>query len=165
MTSSAVHESEHFRGVARMWLATPIARFMAVGVASTLAYALLFLALSGPLGSTAANLLALAITAVGNTAVNRRVTFDVRGREGLLGQHAAGLLVFGVAVCLTNAALAVMHGLDARASQLVEVTVLIAANLAATVMRYLALRSWVFRPAGRIGGSRLGRAALRAPTH
>jgi putative flippase GtrA len=162
ITSTALAD---LRGVARISLATPIARFMGVGVASTLAYALLFLALSGPLGSVAANLLALAVTAVANTAVNRRVTFGVRGRKGLLGQHAAGLLVFAIAVGLTNGALAVLHGVDPRASEIVQMTVLIAANLAATVTRYLALRTWVFRPDPQLAGPRAGRRALTALPH
>ena len=38
----------------------------------------------------AANALALALTAVANTQANRRFTFGVRGRAGLLRQHAAG---------------------------------------------------------------------------
>ena len=37
-----------------------------------------------------ANALALALTAVANTQANRRLTFGVRGREGLLRQHAHG---------------------------------------------------------------------------
>jgi glycosyltransferase involved in cell wall biosynthesis len=43
------------RGVARLALALPIARFLSIGLASTLAYALLFLALAAPLGSAAAS--------------------------------------------------------------------------------------------------------------
>src|SRR4051794_31615528 len=77
---------DDLRGVARLRAAGPVFRFMAVGVASTLAYAMLFLALRGALGAGGANALALALTAVGNTAVNRRLTFGVRGRAGLLRQ-------------------------------------------------------------------------------
>jgi glycosyltransferase involved in cell wall biosynthesis len=134
------------RGVARLAIATPIARFVAVGIASTVAYALLLLALMMPLGSEAANALALAITAIGNTAANRRVTFGVRGRERLLAQHAAGGLVFAIALGLTSGALAVLHGLDPRAPQGLKLTVLIVASLAATATRYVALRTWVFSP-------------------
>jgi glycosyltransferase involved in cell wall biosynthesis len=133
------------RGVARLAVTAPIARFVAVGIVSTVAYALLLLALMMPLGSEAANAVALAITAVANTAANRRVTFGVRGREGLLAQHAAGALVFAIALGLTSGALAVLHGLDPRAPHVLELVVLIAAILAATVTRYVALRSWVFR--------------------
>jgi putative flippase GtrA len=137
------------RGVARLALATPVARFLSVGVVSTLAYALLFLVLLGPLGSAAASAAALAVTAVGNTAANRRLTFGVRGRAGLLRQHAAGAIVFVIALGLTNGALAVLQGLDPRPPHLLELAVLVAATLAATVTRYVALRSWVFRRRGR----------------
>src|SRR5690348_1021473 len=70
---------EDLRGVARLVAAGPVARFLSVGVASTLAYALLFLTLRGGLGAAGANALALGLTAVGNTAANRRLTFGIRG--------------------------------------------------------------------------------------
>jgi putative flippase GtrA len=146
LTSTAVAD---LRGVARLAWAAPIVRFMSVGILSTLAYALLFLILSGPLGSGLASALALAITAVVNTAINRRLTFGVRGRKGLLGQHAAGATIFAIALALTTGALAVLHGLDAHAPRTAVLAVLVVANLTATVTRYLALRAWVFKPASR----------------
>jgi putative flippase GtrA len=145
------------RGVARLAVATPVARFAAVGIASTIAYSLLFVALVVPLGSVAANAIALAITAVGNTAANRRVTFGVRGRERLLVQHAAGALVFAIALGLTNGALAILHGLDPRAPEELKLVVLVAATVTATVTRYVALSTWVFsrerRPVSAHSGS------------
>ena len=62
--------------------------------------------LRGPLGPAGANALALALTAVGNTAANRRLTFGVRGRAGLARQHVEGALVFVLTLALTNGALA-----------------------------------------------------------
>ena len=44
---------DDLRGVARLMAAGPVARFMGVGVVSTLAYALLFLLLRPPLEPTA----------------------------------------------------------------------------------------------------------------
>jgi putative flippase GtrA len=152
------------RGVARMTLATPIARFIGVGVLSTLAYALIFVTLSAPLGPAVASALALALTAVGNTAVNRRLTFGVRGREGLLGQHAAGALIFAIALGLTSGALAVLHGLDPRAPRAVELVVLVIANLAATVTRYAALRRLVFNPPRRAPEARFRGPVSPVPT-
>ena len=108
------------RGVARLAMATPVARFAAIGVVSTLAYALLFLLLAGALGSAAASAVALALTAVGNTAANRRLTFGIRGREGLFRQQLAGLLVFLLALALTNGALGVLHDLDRHPPRLLE---------------------------------------------
>ena len=86
--------------VIRLTRSSPLTRFIGVGVVSTCAYALLFVALSGPLGSVVASAIALIVTAVANTAANRRLTFGVRGRAGLVRQ--AGLVVFGVALALTT---------------------------------------------------------------
>src|SRR4051794_18619807 len=52
-------------------------RFAVIGALSTLAYLLIFVLLSGPVGAQAANLGALLVTAVGNTAANRRLTFGI----------------------------------------------------------------------------------------
>jgi len=140
---------EDLKGIARLALTGPVARFMGVGVLSTIAYALLFLLLHGPLGPAGANIAGLAITAVGNTAANRRLTFGIRGRAGLVRQHLAGFLVFLLTVGLTSGALAVLHGLAGTPPRVVELAVLIAASLVATVTRYVALRSWVFARAHR----------------
>jgi putative flippase GtrA len=132
------------RGIARLLGSSPIVRFPGIGVASTAAYALLFLLLTGLIGPIAANAAALAITAVGNTAANRRLTFGVRGREHLVRHHARGAVVFVLTLALTNGALAVLHGLDASPVRAVELAVLVAAGLVATVTRYVALKTWVF---------------------
>jgi len=135
---------DDLKGIARLASASRVARFLYVGVASTLAYALLFLALRGPLGAGAANAVALATTAIGNTAANRRVTFGVRGRRHLLRHHARGAVVFALTLALTTGALAVLHGLDAHPPRAVELAVLVAASTVATVTRFVALRGWVF---------------------
>jgi glycosyltransferase involved in cell wall biosynthesis len=135
---------EDLLGVARLMWASPIARFMGVGVLSTIAYTLLYLLLRGPVGPEWANAAALAVTAVGNTAANRRLTFGVRGRADLVRHHVRGALVFVLTLALTSGALLVLHGLDATPPRPVELAVLVAASLAATVTRYVALRTWVF---------------------
>jgi glycosyltransferase involved in cell wall biosynthesis len=135
---------EDLKGIARLLANGPVVRFMGVGVLSTLTYALLFLALRGWLGAGGANAVGLALTAVGNTAANRWLTFGVRGRAGLLRQHAAGALVFLLTLALTSGALVVLHGLVTAPPRALELAVLVAASTAATVTRYLALRSWVF---------------------
>ena len=140
---------EDLKGIARLALTGPVARFIGVGVLSTVAYALLFLLLRGALGPDGANIAALAITGVGNTAANRRLTFGVRGRKDLVRQHAAGFLVFLLTVGLTTGALAVLHGLVATPSRVLELAVLVTASTVATVTRYVALRSWVFARARR----------------
>jgi putative flippase GtrA len=130
-------------------LTRQLVRFAAVGVASTLAYLALFLALRPGLGAQAANLVALLLTAVANTAANRRLTFGIRGRHELVRQHGAGALVYVLTLGLTTGALAVLHGLDPGSGRVLELVVLVAAGICATVTRYMALRSWVFAPRGR----------------
>jgi putative flippase GtrA len=144
---------QDLRGVARLVAASQIVRFLAIGVASTVAYALLFLLLTGPLGAVAANAAALALTAIANTAANRRLTFGVRGRRHLVRHHARGAAVFVLTLALTNGALAVLHGADATPARRVELVVLVAASLVATVTRYIALKTWVFARHGRRGAS------------
>ena len=140
---------EDLKGIARLALTGPVARFLGVGVLSTIAYALLYVLLHGPLGADGANIAALAITGVGNTAANRRLTFGVRGSRGLVRQHAAGFLVFLLTVGLTTGALAVLHDLVAAPPRTLELAVLVTASTVATVTRYVALRSWVFARARR----------------
>ncbi len=117
-------------------------RFAAVGVASTLAHLLLYTLLRGALGPFGANALALVVTAVANTAANRRLTFGIRGRDGAARHQLQGLVVFGLGLALTTGALAV---LPAGAPHAVELAVLVGANAVATVLRFVLFRSWIFR--------------------
>jgi putative flippase GtrA len=133
----------------RTRLVTQLARFTAVGVASTAAYVLLFLILRGGLGAQGANAVSLLITAVANTAVNRRVTFGIRGRAQAGRHQIRGLIAFGIGLALTSGALALLHHADPRPDRLTEVSVLIAANLLATIVRFGLYRSWVFRAGAR----------------
>ncbi len=118
-----------------------IASFAAIGVLSTAAYVVLYAVLRGSTSAAVANAAALLATAIANTAANRRLTFDVHGRDGLARDHAAGLLAFAVALAITSASLAVLHVLAPHASRVVEVVVLLAANVAATLSRFVLLRS------------------------
>ncbi|HEY2771845.1 MAG TPA: bifunctional glycosyltransferase family 2/GtrA family protein [Solirubrobacteraceae bacterium] len=139
--------ADDLRGVARLAAAAPLARFVAIGGVSTLGYALLFLVFAALIGSAAGSALALVVTALANTAANRRLTFGVTGRTGLARQHLAGLAVFVIALGLTSGALAVLHALDPHPARLLEAAVLVIASLGATVTRYSAFATWVF-PSG-----------------
>jgi putative flippase GtrA len=123
-----------------------VVRFGAVGVASTLAYLLLFMLLHSSLGAQAANLVALLVTAIGNTAANRRFTFGVGGRGKAARHHVEGLIVFGIALAITSGALAGLHALVDQPHRLLELSVLVLANLVATAVRFVLLRGWVFHP-------------------
>jgi putative flippase GtrA len=117
-------------------------RFAAIGVVSTLAYLAIYSLLRTGTTAPAANAIALIVTAVGNTAANRRLTFDVRGRESLGRDHLAGLVAFGLALSITSAAVALLGGVAPASGRVVELAVLTAANSLATLARFLVLR-WV----------------------
>jgi putative flippase GtrA len=122
-------------------------RFAVVGVASTLAYLVLYATLRTGLGPQWANLRALLITAVANTAATRRLTFGVRGTDRAWRHQAQGLVVFAVGLGLTSGALALLGAAHADPPAWVELAVLVIANLIATGLRFLLMRIWVFRTA------------------
>jgi putative flippase GtrA len=135
-------------GPARGALGRQLTGFVAVGATCTLAYVVLYLLLRTAMPALAANALSLLITAVANTAANRRFTFGIRGRTHAAGHQAKGLIAFATGLALTSGALAGLHAISAHPGVGWEVTVLVGANLAATVLRFLMLRSWVFGAAG-----------------
>jgi putative flippase GtrA len=147
-----VHELRHLNrradppGVPSQLTAQAL-RFAGIGVLSTLAYLLLFLAVRPSLGAQAANLIALLITAIGNTAANRRITFGVRG-AGHARHHSQGLAVFAVGLALTSGALWLLAAVTTTAPRAVEIGVLVLANLLATALRFVLLREWVFARKG-----------------
>jgi putative flippase GtrA len=115
-------------------------RFGIVGIASTLAYALLYLVLHPAMGAQAANLTALLLTAIANTAANRAFTFGIRGRTGVARHQLSGLLVFMFGLAITSGSLFVLHRFDPTVGKGVELSVLVVANLVATLVRFVALR-------------------------
>jgi putative flippase GtrA len=130
---------------ARSGLGGQARTFVAIGILSTLAYAGLFSLFRSVTGAALANGLALLITALGNTAANRRLTFGVRGRESLGRDHLAGLAAFAIALAITSGAVALLDVAVPQAGRAVELLVLIAANTLATIARFVLLRSWIAR--------------------
>ena len=117
-----------------------ILRFITVGVASTIAYALLYLIFQMFMGPQAANFLALLTTAVGNTAANRAFTFGVNGRHRITSDHSIGLGVFFLGWALTAGSLWLLHAAFPGAGAVIELGVLTVANLVSTLIRFVALR-------------------------
>ena len=136
-----------------------VVRFGAVGVVSTLAYLLLFTALRAGVGAQAANLIALLVTAVGNTAANRRFTFGIAGSGNAARHHLEGLTVFGIALTITSGSLGLLHVVAPVPHRGVELAVLVVANLLATAVRFVLLRGWVFHPSRTRRATELNRGA------
>jgi putative flippase GtrA len=124
-------------------LGLQVGMFLVVGACSTIAYALLYLGLRPVLTPWWANLTALLVTAVANTAANRRFTFGVRGPRRVVRHQVQGLALFLAGLGATSGSLWLLHAVTTP-SRAAEVVVLTAANLAVTVLRFVALKVWVF---------------------
>ncbi|MGW2410802.1 glycosyltransferase [Streptomyces tubercidicus] len=125
-------------------LARQLVGFCVVGGLSTLLYLGLFSFFRLGAGAQLANAAALLLSALANTAANRRLTFGVRGRDRAVRHQAQGLVVFAIGLVLTSGALAALDAAGGTAGHGTELAVLVSANLAATVLRFLLFRAWVF---------------------
>ena len=129
---------------ARTW--QQLQRFTVVGVASTVVHLGLFAALrSGGTAAQVANLVALLVATVANTALNRRWTFGVQGR-GVVRHQAQGLALFGVTWLLTAGGLALLHLISVTPPTAVQTATVAVATAASTALRFVAMRMWMFRP-------------------
>ncbi|MBO1336669.1 bifunctional glycosyltransferase family 2/GtrA family protein [Streptomyces sp. VRA16 Mangrove soil] len=125
-------------------LARQLVGFCVVGGLSTLLNLALYSGFRTFAGVQPANALALLVCAFVNTAANRRLTFGIRGRDKAVRHQAQGLVIFGIGLALTSGSLAALDAASAHPAHSTELAVLIAANLAATVLRFLLFRAWVF---------------------
>ncbi|MEO5981546.1 MAG: bifunctional glycosyltransferase family 2/GtrA family protein [Pedococcus sp.] len=129
-------------------------RFAAVGVVSTVVHLGLFAALSTGVDSAqVANLSALLVATVANTALNRRWTFGIQGR-GAARHQLQGLVIFGITWLMTAGALGLLHLIAAAPATAVQTAVVAVATAGSTVVRFLAMRSWMFRPPTHVGEGR-----------
>jgi len=133
------------RGVLRMGGRSRLLRFAIIGVASTLAYVLGYLVLRQVMAAQVANGISLLVTALVNTAVNRRITFGIAGRRDAVRHQLRGLIAFAAGLVVTSCALAGLHAVAPRSSPAAEVGVLLVAGVVATLLRFGLYRSWVFR--------------------
>ncbi|RIK07245.1 MAG: glycosyl transferase [Acidobacteria bacterium] len=123
--------------------------FAIVGTLSTLLYLAGFALLRAHLSAMAANAICLVATTVLNTSINRRFTFGITGSRHVLRHHVQAGIALGAAIALTSAALAAFGWIAPEAGRLQELVVVVAANAAATVLRYILLNGWIFREASK----------------
>ena len=126
-----------------------LAWYSLIGGVVTLAYLALYAALRVVLAAQAANAVSWIATAIADTAANRRLTFGISGRAGAVRAQAEGLLVFGLGLAITSGSLAALDALVAEPGRLLELGVLLGANLVAGLVRFVLLRVWVFAPGRR----------------
>jgi putative flippase GtrA len=121
-----------------------LVRFASIGVVSTIAFAVLFVLLVGPLGILGADIVALGLCTLANTAANRRLTFAVRGRTGRARQQARGLAVALIPLTLNVLALGALTaaGVVSVAAFVIALTLV---NALGSFAKFTLLQSWVFR--------------------
>jgi len=134
-------------GALAVTLSRQVLTFASIGVASTIAYAILYALLRVFASPAVANVLALVMTSLGNTAANRRLTFVVRSGNGFWKDQVAGMGALGVAIAMTTAAIALLHVTAPHAGVAAEIALLTGANAAATITRFYLLRLWFERRA------------------
>jgi len=132
------------RTTPRRGIAEQLVRFASIGLVSTIAFAALFVLLVGPLGILGADIVALGLCTLANTAANRRLTFAVRGRTGRARHQARGLAVALIPLTLNVLALGALAaaGVGGVAAFVVALTLV---NALGSFAKFTLLQSWVFR--------------------
>jgi len=117
------------------------ARFTLVGSAGTGAYVLLYLALTGPLGSLPANGVAWLLTTVVTNNLHRWFTFGATRARTPGADEIVGLVSSLISLLLTTVAL----GLLDFASGPMQVIALVSVNAVVGAGRFMLLRGWFSR--------------------
>lgn len=124
-------------------LRSQLVRFAAIGVASTALNLLLFALFDQVMGRQLANVTALVLCTMLNTAANRYFTFGVRGSAGRTRVQLRSLALLAVTWAATAAALVVLHHVAPGASTLWATVTVAAGNAIATIARFVLLRRWM----------------------
>jgi len=129
-----------------------LARYTGVGIASTIAYLVIFFLLRGQLGIFGANLVAAAATSFATTAAHVLFTFGARRTGQLPRTLAIGAISFAAGIGLTTATLAVDY-LIGSTSVTAEAIAILVGMLAAAIVRFVLLREWAYREYARASRS------------
>ena len=110
---------------------------------STVVFAALFLLLHGAVGPVAADVIALGVCTVVNTAANRRLTFNLRGRTRRVRHQLRGLVaaLLPLALNLIALGIAAAFGITEAVPLVLVLTV---ANAVASLAKFVLLQHWVF---------------------
>lgn len=120
------------------------ARFAVVGAVSTaLHWAGFLLLLTAGLTAQFANLMALSVATVYNTAANRSWTFGAVGKAGAVRNQVQGILVFALTWLLTAATLGFLGVVSPDAGPGVSTVAVALAGAMATVAKFGAFRRWM----------------------
>jgi putative flippase GtrA len=130
-----------------MTFSAQLRSFVIIGVACTLAYAVLYALLrNAGLSPLAANAAALASTMVANFVANRHFTFQA-AHEPLLPQLAGYAVAYVIGFAASSVVLLALQSALGHPDGLLDTAVAVVSGLAATAVRFVLMRGWVFRTA------------------
>ncbi|MDQ0663880.1 putative flippase GtrA [Arthrobacter ulcerisalmonis] len=146
-TARRLPATRHYRGILRFPVVRQLLRFSGVGIVCTAASLGLYALLRPWLGAQPANALALVLTSLLNTALNRRLTFKIAGGQRRHRDHLNGLVVIAVALVITGSSLGALHWFNPDATVGDELVATTLSGFLATGVRFSMLRHWIFRRA------------------
>ncbi|MFI7120937.1 GtrA family protein [Amycolatopsis sp. NPDC049868] len=117
--------------------------YVVAGVVATGLQAVLFLILQPILGPQPANLVALAVTTIGNTEFHRRVTFATR-KSNAGKRHFQDLVTFAFYAVYGSIVIASLDAVISEPTALEQTGALLAASVVGGIARFAVLRWWVF---------------------
>lgn len=120
-------------------------KFSLIGAMSALIFVVVYVALRGFWPAAAANLVALLTAVVFNTEANRYWTFD-RAKVPRLRMHLKGAALILIAYLFTTGAVLGLQAVHPEAGRLTEAAVVLVANGAMVVFRFIGLDKWAIGP-------------------
>lgn len=134
------------RGLTGAGTFAQLTRFAVVGLLSSLLYAAVFLGL-GALGGLAANLFGMIASTLLANDLHRRLTFNASTEVGWLRAQLEGGSLAAIGLLATSLALIALQAAAPGSSWIVSVLMVGAITGGIGLVRFAALRAWVFTAA------------------
>lgn len=129
-------------------------RYASVGIVSTIAYLAIFFLLRNQLGAFASNVIAMAVSTVGNTIAHAFFTFGRKSGVSMKQAATAGALGFVSGVSLTTLALGLENALGVFSASS-EIVAILIGIVASAFVRLTLLRSFAYRSHTLVAGRKV----------
>ncbi|MFK0001206.1 GtrA family protein [Paenarthrobacter sp. NPDC090522] len=138
------------RGLFKYPVVRQLIRFTGVGIMCTASSLGIYALLRPWIDPQLANAVALILTSLMNTALNRRLTFKITGGKKRAQDHLNGVIVIVIALFITGGSLGVLHLFRPEATVSEELWTTTLSGFVATAVRFTLLRHWIFRRARHV---------------
>ncbi|MBN9128371.1 MAG: GtrA family protein [Paenarthrobacter ureafaciens] len=144
------HRLNRRKGLLRYPVIRQLIRFTGVGIICTASSLAIYAMLRPWVDPQIANAIALVLTSLLNTALNRRLTFKITGSKRRANDHLSGVIVILIALLITGGSLGILHLLRPEATVSEELSTTTLSGFVATAVRFTLLRHWIFRRARHV---------------